>query len=116
MEQIHMYFDTFAAYVFLIPLLIQGIKRIFNAEGPVAIILSWTISLIVAIAAWYADLGIFMNMNIVQSLIVGAVASLTANAAHWLGITEQTIEVIEFILVYLKVLPTPTKPPIEDNE
>lgn len=97
MENIESYFASFAAFVTLIPLLVQFLKTKMKLKGLVVQYLSWIIGLLAALFAWIFNIGMFAELQLWVALATGLAASLAANGvadaiiAHWLltEVTEQ---------------------------
>lgn len=89
------YFVTFAAFVAVVPFIVEGLKHAFNTtKGWVNILISWVTGLIVAIAAHFLNLGVFGDFTILQTIVTGFGASLAANGVFDSGIITKILELL----------------------
>lgn len=89
------YFATFAAFVAVVPFIVEGLKHAFNTtKGWINILISWVTGIVVAIAAHFLDLGVFGNFTILQTIVTGFGASLAANGVFDSGIITKILELL----------------------
>lgn len=119
---------TFAALVALIPLAVEGIKRLLKLNNSTIIqVVSWLTGLGITSIAWAFDVGFISGLPWYQMLIVGLFASLAANGAYDIGIYTYILKLMGIktdvneppnakvntspdVKAYAKNLKTPTKP------
>ncbi len=119
---------TFAALVALIPLAVEGVKRLLKLKNSTIIqVVSWLTGLGITSIAWAFDVGFISGLPWYQMLIVGLVASLAANGAYDIGIYTYILKLMGIktdvneppnaklntnpdIKEYAKKLRTPSKP------
>ena len=89
-------FGTLAAIVAIVPVITQGIKKLFNKNLPgwANQLMSWGISILVCFFGWFFDLGILADTNWWQTLIVGIGTGLAANGVFDIEIVKQFLELI----------------------
>jgi hypothetical protein len=87
-------FVSFLALVAGIPLVTEFFKRLLNASGLAAQIISWVTGVLLALFGFFLNLGIFAPMEIWQALVTGLAASLAANGVFDTGVVEWFLRLI----------------------
>lgn len=89
------YFVSFAAFIFLVPFVVEGLKKLFRVtKGYLSIIISWITGIVLAIVAHFLSLGIFGDFTIIQTLITGFGGSLAANGVFDTGLITKILEIL----------------------
>lgn len=95
------YFGTLSAFVATVLILVQFIKGIAGLKDFAVQALSWTIGSIVAVVAWYFNLGIFIDVTWYQAIIIGVVSTLSANGFYKIPVAKTILEYIDILLAKL---------------
>jgi hypothetical protein len=91
-------FATFTALVLAIPFVTEAIKKIAGVTGGTAAqIISWVTGIALAGFGYLLNLGMFADLEIWQSLVVGLGASLAANGVFDTGIIEWILKLLGII-------------------
>lgn len=88
------YFISLAALAGAVLSVTEFIKRIIHTSGSVAVILSWIVSLLIALIGWWLNLGIFENMTIVWVPIYGIAAGVVSNSLFDIGIVNAFLKLL----------------------
>lgn len=95
------YFGTLSAFVATVLILVQFIKGITGLKDFAIQALSWIIGSIVAVIAWYFDLGIFIDVTWYQAINIGFVSTLSANGFYKIPVATAILEYIDIFLAKL---------------
>jgi hypothetical protein len=88
-------FQTFAALVAGIPLVVEFLKNVFNnPTGWGARIISWGTGLALSAFGWWLGLGIFSEVVWYNALLIGFGASLAANGVFDTGLVTWLLEAL----------------------
>lgn len=95
------YFGTLPAFVAVVLVLVQFVKGITGLKDFAVQAISWLVGSIVALAAWYFDLGIFAEVTWYQAVITGVIATLSANGFFKIPVAKTILEYIDILLAKL---------------
>lgn len=85
-------FATFGGLVAIIPLVVEGIKKLFkNAPSIVIQIVSWVIGILITMLGWWLHLGFLDGMQWYIALAYGVGVSLAANGVADTGLIQWII-------------------------
>lgn len=89
------YFTSFAAFVAVVPFIVEGFKRAFKtSKGWINIAISWITGVAVALIAHFLALGLFGEFTLVQALVTGFGASLASNGIFDSGVVTKILELL----------------------
>ena len=88
------YVATFAAMVAVIPVVVEFFRTKLNMSGLALQILSWAMGVVIAVAAYFLNMGIFAGILLWHALVIGAGAALAANGIANTGIIQTILNLI----------------------
>jgi len=90
------YFVTFAAFIGIVPFIVEAIKAAFGNKLPawLNLVISWATGFLVAVGAHFLNLGVFGEFNIWQTLVTGFGAALATNGVFDSGLVVAILKLI----------------------
>lgn len=90
------YFETFGAFILIVPVVFELVKRLLgNAPAIIIQISSWIIGIVLAFIAWVLNLGFFAEIvEWWKILLLGLGASLAANGVFDTGLITWILDAI----------------------
>ena len=90
-------FATFTAFILVIPIIVEFIKKIIPKNSPSLIIqiVSWITGVVLAMLAWILNIGFFAELAVWwEALAVGVGASLVANGIFDTGLITWILNIV----------------------
>ena len=73
------YVSSFAIFVTTVMVLVQAIKERLEVKKTALVVLSWSLGLVLAAAAYFLKLGFFASLDLIEALLYGIGGSLASN-------------------------------------
>lgn len=89
------WFVTLGAFVAVVMVVTQFAKKLINASGMLAKLLSWLVSVILGAIGWLMQLGIFTGIEWYWALIYALSAGLLSNGIFDIGVVTAILNFIK---------------------
>lgn len=88
------FFISLAAMIPLIVFITGWLTKILNPSGAIKQIISWLVSVVLAIIAWALNLGIFEPLSWYIAIVYGLAAGLGANGIFDIKLIQKILDII----------------------
>jgi hypothetical protein len=90
-------FISIPALVAVMPFVIEFVKRMVNATGIAAQVLSWVLCVGIAMVGYWLEIGMFADLLWWKSLIVGVGVGLATNGIFDTGIVIGILQILKIV-------------------